>query len=66
MGPSGVTCWRRQMAMVRPPMPAFLNALDAAGMTNHLMAGETVTLAQFPHDPAKRWNGLPFYRWAIR
>ncbi len=61
-GRGGVTRWRRQMAMVRPPMRALMDALDAAAMTAHPMAGETVTLAQFPHDPGKRWIGLPFDR----
>ena len=52
--------WRRQMAMVRPPMRALAEALDAAALTGHTEAGAIAGLAQFPQLPGTRWVGLPF------
>lgn len=59
-GPRTIRRWRRQMAMVRPPMRALAEALDAAALTGHTEAGAIAGLAQFPQLPGTRWVGLPF------
>ncbi|PXA67078.1 hypothetical protein [Cryobacterium arcticum] len=58
-GRAPLTRWRRQMAMVRAPMRALMDALDAAALTGDRSAGENLSLAQFPHVPGAIWVGLP-------